>query len=116
VCPYELTIAAVENAVTNGADFLRNFEGNLNTKKQDGSFGAFKSDTRGGCRFRCKFRGCLCRQRCGDVRDTQYILFRARVNTFLFDKTAAGMVNHVVFQCPTIMGKGVLIAPTFTGM
>ena len=27
VCPYELTIAAAENAVVNGVDFIRNFEG-----------------------------------------------------------------------------------------
>jgi glycerol-3-phosphate dehydrogenase len=34
---------------------------------------------------------------------------------FLLDKTSKGLVNHVIFQCPTKMGKGVLVTPTIDG-
>ena len=33
----------------------------------------------------------------------------------LMDKSLGGVVNHVIFQCPTKMGKGVLVTPTVDG-
>ncbi len=34
---------------------------------------------------------------------------------YLLDKTASGLVNSVIFQCPTEKGKGVLVSPTADG-
>lgn len=34
---------------------------------------------------------------------------------FLLDHSSAGVVRHVVFQCPSKRGKGVLVAPTVHG-
>ncbi len=34
---------------------------------------------------------------------------------FLLDKSQGQMVKHVIFQCPTKLGKGVLISPTVHG-
>ncbi len=34
---------------------------------------------------------------------------------FLLDKTEGERVNHIVFQCPTNIGKGVLVSPTVHG-
>ncbi|HOO26099.1 MAG TPA: FAD-dependent oxidoreductase, partial [Clostridiales bacterium] len=47
--------------------------------------------------------------------DDQYKTIPRKGEYFLLDKVAGGLVNHVVFQCPTKMGKGVLIAPTTHG-
>ena len=33
----------------------------------------------------------------------------------LFDKTVGHLANHVIFQCPTEMGKGILVTPTVDG-
>lgn len=115
VCPYELTIAAVENAVTNGADFLRNFEVTSIQKRQDGSFALSSPTQEVVADFVVNSAGVFADSVAAMFGDTQYHIIPRKGEYFLFDKTAAGMVNHVVFQCPTIMGKGVLIAPTVHG-
>ncbi len=34
---------------------------------------------------------------------------------FLLDKTTEGFVDHVIFPCPSKMGKGTLVVPTVDG-
>lgn len=34
---------------------------------------------------------------------------------YLLDKSSGGLVSRVIFQCPSAMGKGVLVAPTVHG-
>ena len=34
---------------------------------------------------------------------------------YLLDKSSGDLVNHVIFQCPSKVGKGVLVAPTVHG-
>ncbi|MDR1507513.1 MAG: NAD(P)/FAD-dependent oxidoreductase [Treponema sp.] len=44
-----------------------------------------------------------------------FTIYPYRGEYYLLDKSEGGMVNHVIFQCPTAAGKGVLIAPTVHG-
>ncbi|MEG1594709.1 MAG: FAD-dependent oxidoreductase, partial [Oscillibacter sp.] len=39
----------------------------------------------------------------------------ARGEYYLLDKSSGDLVQHVIFQCPTAAGKGVLLAPTVHG-
>ncbi|MDO4173973.1 MAG: NAD(P)/FAD-dependent oxidoreductase [Eubacteriales bacterium] len=39
----------------------------------------------------------------------------SRGEYYLLDKSSGSLVSHVVFQCPTAAGKGVLVAPTVHG-
>ena len=39
----------------------------------------------------------------------------SRGEYYLLDKTSGDLVRHVVFQCPSAVGKGVLVAPTVHG-
>lgn len=114
VCPYELTIAAAECAVTNGVEFIRNCEvkavetddekitldttqGKIEAKYVINAAGVFADD--------------LARM-AGD--DTIHITAR-RGEYFLLDKSVGNTVNHTIFQCPSKMGKGILVAQTVDG-
>lgn len=39
----------------------------------------------------------------------------SRGEYYLLDKSSGSLVNHVIFQCPSAVGKGVLVAPTVHG-
>lgn len=39
----------------------------------------------------------------------------SRGEYYLLDKSSGSMVHHVIFQCPSAAGKGVLVAPTVHG-
>ena len=114
VCPYEFAIAATENAVTNGVEFIRNCEvkdvevhddyttlitntGDIKAKVVVNAAGVFSDDIA---------------RMFGD--DTINIVAR-KGEYYLFDKAVGHVVFHTVFQCPTPMGKGVLVTPTVDG-
>ena len=39
----------------------------------------------------------------------------SRGEYYLLDKSSGDLVQHVIFQCPTVRGKGVLVSPTVHG-
>ncbi|MEG1549906.1 MAG: NAD(P)/FAD-dependent oxidoreductase [Ruthenibacterium sp.] len=49
------------------------------------------------------------------VAPANFVTMPSRGEYYLLDKSAGGVVNHVIFQCPNKDGKGVLIAPTVHG-
>ena len=114
VCPYELTIAAAECAVSNGVEFIRNCEvkavkttddclvldttqGKIEAKYVINAAGVFSDD--------------LARM-AGD--DTISITAR-KGEYFLLDRAVGNTVSHTIFQCPSKMGKGILVSPTVDG-
>ncbi len=114
VCPYELAIAAVENAVTNGAQFIRGCE----VQSISYENGRFVLGTTAG-EIATKYvvnaagvRSGLVAEMIGD--DSVKIVVR-HGDYYLLDKEVGSLVSHTIFQCPTPMGKGVLVAPTVEG-
>ena len=114
VCPYELTIAAAENAVVNGAEFIRNFE----VKKID-----FKGDeftvSDGSNEFTAKYiinaAGIYCDEIAALIGDTSIHTMPRKGEYMLCDKSIGHLANHTIFQCPSKMGKGILVTPTVDG-
>ena len=49
------------------------------------------------------------------IGDTSFKLIPRKGEYYLLDKTEKKMVNHVLFQCPSPMGKGILVTPTAHG-
>lgn len=115
VCPYELCIASVGNAMDNGAELYRNFEVSEILREGDG--------------YRI-------RSAAGDEIEAAYVinaagLFSDRVgamlgdNSFhvhprsgeyiLLDRECGGIVKHTIFRTPSKMGKGILVTPTVDG-
>lgn len=114
VCPYELTIAATENAVTNGADFLRNCE--VKAIRQEN--GAYILETTLGeieAAFVINAAGNHSDEVSAMVGDDSVKLVSRRGDYYLLDKSFGYLADHTLFQCPNEMGKGALVTPTVDG-
>ncbi len=114
VCPYELTIAAVENAVTNGAEFLRNCEVTAVEQKEDG----FTLKTSLGdidTKLVINAAGVHSGEVAEMIGDTSIKIIPRHGDYYILDKSQGTLVSHTIFQCPSKMGKGVLVSPTVDG-
>lgn len=115
ICPYELNISAVENAVTNGVEFVRNFEVKNASIEKDGTVTLFSGTKSVQAKFIINAAGVYSDEIAAMFGAKKHKIIPRKGEYFLLDKIASGLVSHVVFQCPTKMGKGVLIAPTVHG-
>ena len=114
VCPYELTIAAAENAVVNGAEFIRNFE----VKKIDFNGNAFtlsNGEKEITAKYIINAAGVYCDEIAALIGDNSIRTTPRKGEYMLCDKSIGHLANHTIFQCPSKMGKGILVTPTVDG-
>ena len=114
VCPYELTIAATENAVTNGVEFIRNFRVNA-ICFDDGVFTVSSPAGEIKAKYIVDAAGAHSDDIARLIGDDCVNLVMRRGEYFILDKTVGDMVSHTIFQCPSKMGKGILVSPTVDG-
>lgn len=114
VSPYELAIAATENAVMNGARVKRN-SGVFDIEYKNGMF--FMSTATGviKAKYIINCAGVFADQVAAMIGDTSFKIIPRKGEYYLLDKTEKKHVNHVLFQCPSPMGKGILVTPTTHG-
>ncbi len=114
VSPYELAIAAGENAVQNGAHYRFEFEVKNITEKD-----AVYYVTDGNCVIGARYIVAACGIHSDDIAelcgDKTFEIYPRKGEYMLFDKSVAGIVNNVLFPLPTKNGKGILVAPTADG-
>ena len=112
VCPYELTVASIGNAMDNGAELFTDFEV-VRIEKRGEVFTVVSADGRsvkGKAIINCAGLGSgKIASLAGD--DTVHV-FPRKGEYELLDRESAGFVNHTLFFAPTKLGKGVLISPT----
>ena len=114
VCPYELCMAAVGNAMDNGAELKLNFE--VKTIENIGGVYRIKSDcdtVDAGIVINCA--GVYSDEVASMVSDTTFNVRPRRGEYMLLDKECGSLITHTVFRCPSKMGKGVLVSPTVDG-
>ena len=114
VCPYELTIAATENAVVNGVEFVRNFRVN-NISFADGVFTVKAPAGEIKTKYIVDAAGAHSDEIARLIGDESVNLVMRRGEYFILDKAVGDMVSHTIFQCPSKMGKGILVSPTVDG-
>lgn len=114
VSPWEYALALAETAVKNGVKI------HLETKvtaigKTDGGY----EITAGGGSFRAKSiinaAGIGAEELHNMLLQPGFKTIPDRGEYYLLDKSEGGRVKNIIFQCPTKLGKGVLIAPTVHG-
>ena len=114
VCPYELTIAATENAVTNGAECIRNCK----VEAIDFADGVFTLKTTAGdiqTKYVIDAAGVHSDDIARMIGDESVNIVVRRGEYFILDRAVGNMVSHTIFLCPTKMGKGILVSPTVDG-
>lgn len=113
-CPYEFTIACAENAKKNGAEFI--FNSKIVSVDADGS--CFILTTADKRIFKAKnvinAAGIYSDDVSAMVGDIDFKIVPRKGEYLLLDRSAAHF-STVVFQTPSKMGKGVLVAPTVDG-
>lgn len=114
VCPYELTIAAAENAVVNGAEFLRNCEVTA-IKEEDNKFVLTTTLGEIEANYVINASGVYSDVVSNMIGDDSFSIINRKGEYYLLDKSFGNTSSHTLFQCPNAMGKGVLVTPTVDG-
>ena len=109
VCPYSLTIAAAEIAVTNGVEFLRNFEVNK-IEFNNGIFTVSSKEKDINAKYVINAAGLFADEIASMIGDNSLHITARRGEYYILDKSVGNLVSHTIFQCPSKMGKGILVA------
>lgn len=112
--PWELAIACAENAIDNGLEARLNFE-ITNIEKKDDYFEVYAHDEMITAKAVINASGVYADKISNMVNTPSFTIMPRRGQYYLLDKSAEGLVNHVIFPCPTDMGKGTLLTPTVDG-
>jgi len=114
VGPFEYTIALAENALQNGGEIKLNKEV-VSIEKED----TFKIKTRDGEVIEAKFvinaAGLYADKIHNLICKESFKIIPRSGEYFVMDKSQGKVVSHTVFQCPSKLGKGVLVTPTVHG-
>lgn len=114
VDPFEMAIALAENAVDNGAELMLETEVVAIEQKGDG----YKLTTNNGAveaRYVINCAGVHAEEVNAMLAPPRFKITARRGEYIVFDKKAGSLVQHVIFQCPSEKGKGVLVTPTVHG-
>ena len=114
VCPYELTIAAIGNAMDNGVDLKRNFEVKAILDYED--YYVLVSDNDSvKSHYIVNAAGLYSDAIAAMVGDTSFSVHPRRGEYILLDRECGNTVSHTIFRTPSRMGKGILVTPTVDG-
>ncbi len=115
VCPYELCIASVGNAMDNGAELLCDFAATAMDKVEDG-YTITAADGRTVTAARViNAAGLHADTIARMVGDASFSIRPRRGEYILLDRAVGGTVAHTIFRVPSKMGKGILVTPTVDG-
>ncbi len=113
-CPYELTIAAVGNAMDNGADLKRNFEV-VKIEQNNGIYKISSHSETVRAKFVINAAGIYSDRIAAMIGDNSFSMHPRKGEYILLDKECGSLVSHTVFRTPSKMGKGILVTPTVDG-
>lgn len=113
-CPYELTIAAIGNAMDNGADLELNFKVEKIEDKGD-YYRIVSGDKSVETKYIVNAAGLYSDEIASMVGDSSFNIHPRRGEYILLDKECGDIVHTTVFRTPGKMGKGILISPTVDG-
>ena len=115
ICPYQLTIAAVGNAMDNGVELIRNFAVTQIIKKQSGFVVADAKGNTVESKYLMNCAGGYSGEIARLAGDDSIRIIPRAGEYMLLDKVEGKRVKHTMFQVPTKEGKGILVSPTADG-
>ena len=115
VCPYELCIAAMGNAMDNGAKLILDFEVSSIERTENG----FVITSANGRNFEADYvinaAGIYSDRVAKMAGDNSFEVHPRRGEYVLLDRECGATVTHTIFRTPSKMGKGILVTPTVDG-
>lgn len=114
VCPYELAVAAIGNAMDNGTELKLNFEVKKINKTENG-FELCSDGDKIEAKYAVNAAGLYSDAIAAMIGDNSFKITPRRGEYILLDKECGGLVSHTVFRTPTKAGKGILVSPTVDG-
>lgn len=114
VCPYELTVAAIGNAMDNGAELRTNFEV-MAINEIDGVYEVISGNDSIKTRYIINAAGIYADKIAKMVGDNSFNIKPRKGEYILLDKEFGGLVSSTIFRTPSKMGKGILVSPTVDG-
>ena len=118
--PWEYAVAMAENAVHNGAHYRLRFRTTAIAREN----GVFTVASGSGESVRARYvvnaAGTHSAEIArlglfGESEDPGFRIIPSKGQYYLLDKSQGGLFGRVMFQCPSNVGKGVLVAPTVHG-
>lgn len=115
VSPWGYCLALAENAAANGASFVLG-SGVRSIEQKDGFFAVMLEN---GNTLEAKYvvncAGIHAADICAMLGEREFEIYPSKGQYFLLDKSQCSVVSRVMFQCPSAVGKGVLVSPTAGG-
>lgn len=122
ICPYELTVAAVGNAMDNGAELFLDFKVDDIKKKGDYFEISPEKDAPGPtdtgkicARYVVNAAGLHADEIAALAGDDSIRVHPRRGEYLLLDRECGGLVSRTIFRTPSRQGKGILVTPTVDG-
>lgn len=114
VSPWELAVALAENAADNGAEIRLESKVTDIEKLEDGYRLNIGNDTID-AKYVINCAGVYAGELNEMVSTKDFEIYPRRGQYNILDKSAGNIIKHVIFQAPTKLGKGTLVAPTVHG-
>lgn len=115
VCPYELCLASVGNAMDNGAELILNFAV-CGIEKNGGTYVIKAADGREvESEIVINSAGVYSDVIAAMTGDNDFTVTPRRGEYMLLDKECGSFTERTIFHTPTKMGKGILVSPTVDG-
>ncbi len=113
ICPYGLTIAAVGNAMDNGAELFLDFK--VENISFDGEkYSISSKDRTVEANYIINSAG-MGADGIAALLGDKYELVPKKGEYLLLDRSEGTLVSHTIFQVPGVFGKGILVSPTADG-
>lgn len=113
--PYEMTFALADHAALNGAQFLLGEEVTAVARTAEGLWQVTTNRNVYQCRILVNCAGVGSAKIHNMMSDDKRNIIARRGQYYLMDRVGEAPFKMTMFQCPTKMGKGVLVSPTVHG-
>ena len=115
ICPYELTIAAMGNAMDNGVALIRDFKVSHISSDENGFTVTSENGQQACGKYLVNCAGGFSGKLSAMAGDEEFAIIPRAGEYMLLDKAEGKRVSHTIFQVPTEEGKGILVSPTVDG-
>ena len=117
VSPYELAYAVADDAAQNGVRFIFGHE--ILSVRHSADDTGWQINTSKGITFSCSVfincAGASGAELHNMISDLPLRMTHRRGQYYLLDRSSRQPFSRTIFQCPSVMGKGVLVSPTVHG-